>query len=307
MSVNTALPTGRQHILRLGDQLAVVAEVGASLRVYRVGERDVVLPFDENAIAPAFSGAVLAPWPNRLADGTYTFDGETHRVPLTEHARRTALHGLVAYARFSPVGPPSEGGTTLTLRHEIVPTPGYPWALEVRVTYTLSASGLEVRTAATNLSGRTAPYGVGFHPWLSPGDAAVDDCTLRIDSDRHVTVDDRLLPTGDEPVAGDFDLREPTPLAGIALDDAWVGMLRDADGLSWVLLAAPDGHTAALWSDDSMDTWQVCSGDGIEGIERRGVAAEPMSCIADAFRTGDRLVRLEPGATHEVRWGLALR
>ncbi len=53
-----------------------------------------------------------------------------------------------------------------------------------------------------------------------------------------------------------------------------------------------------------MDTWQVCTGDHVGDVafRRTGVAAEPMSCIADAFRTGDRLVRLEPGASHEVTW-----
>lgn len=306
MNVNTPFPTGTQHTLVHGTHRAVVAEVGASIRTYSVDGRDVVLPFEETALAPAFSGAVLAPWPNRLRDGLYRYEGTTYEVPLTEHDRQTALHGLVAYARFTPPTDAPPTASTVTLEHDLVPTPGYPWALRVRVTYTLSDAGLRVHVAATNLSQATAPYGVGFHPWLSPGAASVDECTLRVDALRHVTVDERLLPTGTEPVAGSFDLRTPTLLQGIALDDAWVDVTRDEDGLSWIQLAAPDGRTAALWSDASMDTWQVCTGDGIPRIERRGVAAEPMSCIADAFRTGDRLVDLAPATTHEVTWGLTL-
>jgi len=298
-----ALPSGAQHVLERGAHRAVVAAVGASVREYTVDGRDVVLPFDEDVIAPAFSGAVLAPWPNRLRDGEYTFDGVDHEVPVTEHARRTALHGLVAYTAFVEV---SSGPDHLTLEHVVVPTPGYPWSLRLRVTYTLGDTGLTVHVAATNLGRSTAPYGIGFHPWLSPGDATVDECTLQVDATHRVTVDDRLLPTGDEPVAGRYDLRTPTVLRGTALDDAWLGMLRDDEGLSWIRLAGPDGRTAALWADASLDTWQVCTGDGIPGIDRGGVAAEPMTCIADAFRTGDRLIRLEPGDTHEVTWGLTL-
>ena len=187
-----------------------------------------------------------------------------------------------------------------------MPTAGYPFPLLTTVTYTLTDAGLGVTVTTTNLGDTTAPYGIGFHPWLSPGDATVDECTLRLDADSRVTVDDRLLPTGTEPVVGSYDLRAPRLLAGIALDDAFVDVRRDADGLSWIQLAAPDGHAAAVWMDDSMDTWQVCTGDGIPVIERRGVAAEPMSCIADAFRTGERLVHLAPGADHTVRWGLTL-
>lgn len=309
VSVNIPAPSGRQHHLALGDQRATIAEVGASVRTYAVGGRDVVLPFDEDVIAPAFSGAVLVPWPNRLRDGQYTWDGTDHQVAVTEPDRGTALHGLVAHARFERVaaGSGPDGDTSVTLRHDLVPTPGYPFPLRVDVTYALSEAGLRVHVAATNLGGVDAPYGIGFHPWLSPGDAAVDDCTLRIDATSQVTVDDRLLPTGTRPLSGTEDRRTPQPLAGVALDDAFVDVTRDADGLAWIELGSPDGRASAVWMDGSMDTWQVCTGDGIPRLMRRGVAAEPMSCIADAFRTGERLVRLAPGATHEVTWGLALR
>jgi aldose 1-epimerase len=303
VSVNIPAPSGRQHTLVLGDQLAVVAEVGASIRSYAVGGRDVVLPFDEDVIAPAYSGAVLLPWPNRLRDGQYTWDSVAYQVPVSEPDRGTALHGLVAHARFEKVA-----GTdaSVTLRHDLVPTPGYPFALRTDVTYALSEAGLRVDVVTTNLGGTDAPYGIGFHPWLSPGEAAVDDCTLRIDAGSQVTVDERLLPTGTVPLTGDADRRTPQPLAGVALDDAFVDVTRDADGLAWIVLASPDGHGSAVWMDGTMDTWQVCTGNGIPRIDRRGVAAEPMSCIADAFRTGDRVIRLAPGATTTATWGMAL-
>ena len=40
-------------------------------------------------------GQVLIPWPNRIEDGTYEFDGERHQLPLTEPEHRNAIHGLV--------------------------------------------------------------------------------------------------------------------------------------------------------------------------------------------------------------------
>lgn len=297
-------PTGDQHVLRHGDQVAVVTSVAASLREYRVDGRDVVLPFAEDRIAPAFSGAVLAPWPNRLRDATYRYRDTTYQVPLTEHERLTALHGLVSYQRFAAV---EVAADTVTLRHDLVPVPGYPWPLRLDVTYALGDAGLTVTVEATNRGATVAPYGVGFHPWLSPGPGSVDACTLRLDAARRVTVDERLLPTGTQAVAGDFDLRAGRALAGVVLDDAWVEATPDDDGLTWATLTGSDGRTVAVWADATLPAWQVCTGDGIAGIERRGVAVEPMTCVADAFRTGDRLVEIEPGASHAVRWGLTLR
>ena len=302
--VQTFAPSGAQHVLRHGEQCAVVAAVGASLREYRVGARDVVLPFAEDEIAPAFSGATLAPWPNRLADGLYGYAGGTYQVPITEPDRLTALHGLVATTPFVVAG--EAGADTVTLTTTIVPTHGYPWPVRLDVTYALGDGGLEVTTRATNLGTTSAPYGLGFHPWLSPGDASLDECALQLGASLHVTVDERLLPTGDEDVEGRYDLLEPRVLRGIALDDAWLAPVRDDAGLTWARLTTPDGSTTAMWADAAFEAWQVCTGDYVPAIARRGVAVEPMTCVADAFRTGDLLVELAPGAAHEARWGLRL-
>jgi len=298
-------PTGQQLQISDGEHVAVITEVGANLRSYRVGERDVITSFDEDELPPASHGAVLVPWPNRIGDGTYEWDGQTYRLPLTEHAPRlTALHGLVCWTRWDVT---EHTASSVTLAHDLVPQPGYPWALHSEITYTVSHDGLEVTLTTRNESDEDAPYGTGFHPWLSPGGADLDECTLRIDAERHVTIDERLLPTGTEKADGAWDFTEHRSLAGVALDDAFVGITRNAKGLSWIELTAPDGRTAAVWTDESMDTWQVCTGDGILGAHRTGVAAEPMTCIADAFRTGQRLVRLAPEQEHTVRWGLVLR
>lgn len=304
MSVNTYAPTGAQLRIVHGDHAATITEVGAAVREYTVGGRPVFVPFPADELSPAFNGGVLVPWPNRLRDGAYELDGTAYQVPITEPRRGTALHGLACWQRWGVV---EHDVATVTLELALVPTPGYPFSVVTRVTYSLGDDGLHVRVRTTNVGPGAAPYGVGFHPWLSPNGADLDECTLRLDATTRVTTDDRLLPTGTEPASGSFDLREARPLAGVDLDDAYVDVLRDDDGLSWTRLAAPDGRTAAIWMDSTMDTWQVCTGDHVDPAFRRsGVAAEPMSCIADAFRTGDRLVRLTTGQTHEVTWGATL-
>jgi aldose 1-epimerase len=302
--VSVVAPPGRHYRLSHGDQVAVISDVGAALRSYRVGARDVVLAFDEAEIAISYSGSTLAPWPNRIADGRYTWDGVTHQLDINESGRRTALHGLVAMAPFEAV---AHGTDSVTLSHSIVPSAGYPWPVEVTVNYQLTDAGIEVTTRAVNIGSTDAPYGLGAHPWLSPGQGTVDECTFQLDAATHVDVDpERLLPTGTTPVEGRFDLRKPTSLQGTAFDDAWVDVLRGDDGLARVRLTGSDGRTVEMWADGAFTAWQVCTGDGIEGIDRGGVVVEPMTCVADAFRTGERVVRLAPGASHQATWGVRL-
>lgn len=303
----TLPPTGAQHLLHDPASGATVAltEVGAAVRAFDVAGRDVIVSFPEHDLSPAGHGAILAPWPNRLDGGAYTFDGVAYQLPVNEVDRGTALHGLVQHERWSI---DTLTTTTAELVLETVPVGGYPWQLGMRARYELRGTSLTIEVSATNRSASVAPYGIGFHPWLSPGADPLDAATLRLDAQQWVRPDERLLPAGVEDLPEAFDFRTPRLVGDADFDDAFLGAIRDADGLSWIHLTGADGRTASVWMDSSMDTWQVCSGDHIGAVDyrRRGLAAEPMSCIADAFNTGDRLVRLEPGATHTVRWGLQL-
>jgi hypothetical protein len=54
-------------------------------------------------LPPAFNGAVLAPWPNRIRDGRWNHQGQRQQLAISEPARDTALHGLVAWQNWQLV------------------------------------------------------------------------------------------------------------------------------------------------------------------------------------------------------------
>ncbi|GMA35820.1 hypothetical protein [Demequina litorisediminis] len=168
--------TGHQITLTHGAQVATLATLGAALRTYTVDGRDVVLPYGEDEFPPAYAGMVLAPWPNRLRDGRYTFAGEELQVPVSEPDRGTALHGLASF-QYWAVGETTDTSVTFTL--DLAPSPGYPFQLALATTYALSDAGLSITTEARNIGPTALPYGVGFHPWFAPGGTEVDACTLQ--------------------------------------------------------------------------------------------------------------------------------
>ena len=92
------LPSGRQHTIVHGADHVTIVEVGAGLRTYVAGGREVLDGYAEGALADGSRGEVLAPWPNRIGDGRYVWDGVEHQLPLSEPARGNAIHGLVRFA-----------------------------------------------------------------------------------------------------------------------------------------------------------------------------------------------------------------
>jgi galactose mutarotase-like enzyme len=91
--------TGRQLELRADGASAVVTEVGASVRVLRLGGREVLDGVSRSEPALGGQGQALVPWPNRLRDGRYHFAGCELHLPLTEPEKGNAIHGL---GRFVP-------------------------------------------------------------------------------------------------------------------------------------------------------------------------------------------------------------
>ena len=290
-----ATPSGKQFELRSGDQHAVVTEVGAGLRSYSAGGRELLDGYPVDALASSGRGQLLLPWPNRIRDGVYTLDGREHRLPLNEPERGNAIHGLVRWSSWTPV---EEAADRVVLTHVLRPQPGYPFTLELRVEYSLGSDGLTVRTTAANAGADPCPYGAGSHPYVAV--RSVDDAVLRLPASSILESDERGIPVGSSPVEGAFDFRAPRPLGSVQLDHCFTDLERDEDGYARV---GVDDIT--LWVDESYPYLMVFTGDALPAAERRrSIAVEPMTCAPNAFATGDGLVVLEPGEEHAAAWGI---
>lgn len=295
-------PSGEQFELRAGHTCAVVTEVGAGLRLLRVGDRDLVAGYPADRMCPVSRGAVLAPWPNRIRDGRYPWEGHELQLPLTEPGRGNALHGLVSWLPWTPV---FRAEDAVGLGCRVWPQPGYPFQLELTATYRLAGDGLYWQLDARNLGPEAAPYGCAVHPYLLGGPGRVDDWTLTLPAERFLEVDtDRLLPVGLRPVEGSsFDFRSTAPLRGVVIDHAFTGVRADRDGLARAAVRSPEGGVVVEWDPAVLPWVQVHTADRPEPeLDRAGLAVEPMTCPPDAFRSGDGLVRLEPGETHSAWW-----
>jgi len=296
-------PSGQQFELRTGGHRAVVTEVGATLRAYTVDGADVIDGFAIDERSSAGRGEVLAPWPNRLGDGQYEFEGQKGHAALDEPARSNAIHGLVRWLPWSATSHTSDAVTMACVLH---PQPAYPWRLALQVEYRLGEDGLTVVSEATNLTDRAAPFGLGFHPYLTVGTSTVDTASLVVPARRRLLMDDRALPTGDTEVGGtEFDFTAGRPIGALVLDTAYTDLVRDDDGRARAHLRASDGRAVTVWVDGTFHHLMVFTGDTLDAVRRRkAVAIEPMTCPPNALQSGTDLIRLEPGASWSGTWGV---
>jgi aldose 1-epimerase len=187
------------------------------------------------------------------------------------------------------------------------PQPGYPFSLALRLEYALSDAGLEVRTTATNVGREACPYGAGAHPYLTIGTATVDPLVLRAPGGTVVESDERGLPVGRTAVDGtEYDFRASRPIGSTKLDNAFTDLERDGDGRARVELSDPEsGDGVVLWVDLSYGYLMLFTGDSRPDVARRSLAVEPMTCPPNAFRSGEAVIRLEPGGSTTSVWGIA--
>lgn len=298
-------PSGTQFELQHGAQRAVVVEVGGGLREYIVDGQAVLAGYALDRMADGGRGQPLLPWPNRLVDGQYEFNGEHFQLPVDEVARRNAIHGLTRWASWNLA---DRADDRVRLTHRIHPRPGYPFTLDLDIEYVLAESGLRVRTTARNSGQRALPFGAGQHPYFTVGSPFVDSVLLQLPAQGRLELDDdHRVPTGKTmAVAGStFDFRQPQQIRSLLVDECFTDLTRDSTGRARVVLSeATTRKSVVVWMDERYRYIQAFSGDTLaQDHRRRSLAIEPMTCPPNAFRTGTDLIVLQPDEACTLEWG----
>jgi aldose 1-epimerase len=296
-------PTGIQYQLTTpdGTVTAHITEVGAALRGLDFGGVPVIAPYPATVPAPAASGLVLVPWPNRVRDGKWTQRGETYQLAITEPKFHNASHGLLRFVPYRPVG--ERHGDSLTLSAEVFPQSGYPFHLATQVTYAVSGRGLTVTHRIENVGDQDAPVALGTHPYLTLGDVPASGLTLHSPADSRYVNDDRMLPIDLQPVDAATDIRQPRTLSELHLDTVYTDLHRDPDGIARTTLTAADGRRVTLWQGAGFDFRVLYLNANYPGRDV-AIAVEPMTAPTDALNSGTGLRWLAPGEVLNLAWGI---
>ncbi len=299
-----AHPSGNQFEIRSGDTVATVVEVGGALRELTVGGRQLLDGYSADEVCVGARGQSLLPWPNRIKDGRYTWRGEEQQLAVTEPEQNCAIHGLARWVNWNCA---KRGSDSVVMTYRLPPQTGWAWTLELMIEYVVDATGITVRTTASNSTDTAAPFAAGAHPYLAVGLDRIDGATLHVPAASYLPTGAQQIPTGVEPVEGTpYDFRSPRRLGDTHIDYAYADLDRDADG---VFRASLTGEwTAEIWLDAAYRYFEVFTGDTLPPDKRRtGLGVEPMSGPPNAFGSGIDVVSLEPGQTWTGAWGIRQR
>jgi aldose 1-epimerase len=294
--------------------LGIGAVVNGKPRELADGYRDEA----ELETRPSSRFAVMAPFANRIDDARYTFDGVEHDLqPGVEGAERASRHGFLRGVDFDidQVAADTEGAHATFASRAIRPGvhPGYPFAVDFSLRYTLDAQGLALEATMRNVGDAAAPCFFGWHPYFRVAAGEVDGWELTIPARSLIVTGENLIPlpgaAAYAPAASrpELDFRTARPIGAVKLDQGYADLEPDADGLIRSRLRDPaSGLALTVWQERGI--LLAFTADTVVRDPRRSVALEPMESMSNAFNRPDcaEAIRLEPGAERRFRCGVAI-
>ncbi|MDR1533129.1 MAG: aldose 1-epimerase [Clostridiales bacterium] len=192
------IPSQGSNLVRLYDK-----ERG--LDILRTPGQDEM---EEFAVRPQVFGIPILFLPNRIKDGAFKFDGREYSLKINEPESHSHIHGFAhqrpwSVARAEAARDRAVVETIFAAGRHTDFYSQFPHEFEIRMTYTLSDSGLTQEIKVTNLSGLPMPLAVGQHTAFRASAGSL----LRVGVGKRWELDAVFLATGKLLALTDEDLR----------------------------------------------------------------------------------------------------
>ncbi|MFC3651570.1 aldose 1-epimerase [Dyella humi] len=273
---------------------------------------------EELVRCPSSRSSIMAPFANRIAEGRYTFDGTSYDMQPGVETQRGIRHGFVRTVDFEIAGTHAdEHSAHVTFATSCIRPgafAGYPFAIDLAITYTLDEQGLSLAVSMRNVGDAAAPCFFGWHPYFRFDGSELDAWELQVPATQLVRTSAELIPLSGaeafqslDQAAQALDFRKAKPIGSTKIDHAYADLVHDADGRVRTRLRDPaSGLRISMWQEHGVVL--VFTADTVSRDVRRSVALEPMESMSNAFNRSDcaDAIRLEPGAERVFRCGVEI-
>ena len=239
--------------------------------------------------------AILFPFPNRLRDGAYSWNGRDYSFPINNAATSNAIHGFVRHESFQVQR------IELTTDHALITSrfvadgknPAYPFPFSFDATFEMSANAEFIATfSVTNHHAESIPVGLGWHPYFRLTDRA-DDHHLQLPRCARVDIDTRMIPTGKR--ISYMDFQDERLVGETQLDTCFE--VPPSESIVRAKLRAQGQALTLEAPRDRFPFFQVFTPPA-----RNSIAIEPMTCNVDAFHNHEGLVEIATGQNWTVQF-----
>lgn len=287
-----------------GETMAQFApQYGSNLFSLAVDGTDYLVGMTGQAEAPLLGTPILYPMPNRVRDAQFSFAGRTFRFQPNNGAN--FIHGLVRDQPWQCDAPQVSDGA-VAVKTWISFEPGtalydlFPIRNTLELTYTLTPGTIRLDFVVRNDDPeQLLPFGLAIHPYF-PILGSRDSVRLLVPAQKRMEAQD-LLPTGRliDLAEGPADIRKPTSLEQLSLDDVFWGMAEDKPaviyydslGLKLTLSASAFFTHSVVYTP---------AGRPFFCIENQSCSTDAHNMYSRGLRDEAHLAILEPGKSQPV-------
>ena len=178
---------------------------------------DVVLGYNNiesyvNNTGERFLGAVVGPYANRIAGGTYSIDGEVYNFPQNNNGQ--TLHGGLKGLDMVVWNVKDVNDTSIVLNYlHADGQDGHPGNLDITMTYTLTKNN-EFKVEYLAGTDKATHVNISHHSFFNlkgEGNGTINDHVLFINASHTTPVNSVLIPSGEvaDVTGTPFDFRKP--------------------------------------------------------------------------------------------------
>lgn len=284
-----------------GLWLAQISPVGASLAsLWHADVEIVASPYDEPLTALA--GAVMAPWPNRLEDGTWKLGNREFAAAINDTDGNNANHGLVFGKTFNVV---NQTESLLRLQTRIFDELAYPFEVLLTVTYSLENDGLKISFEARNHAAEAVPVAFGLHPYF----VAEENSELELNARTWIQKNSRNLPTQSSPIDSSSAAHQGlNRIAELDIDDCFTDLVANERGTFVTAISRPSiGMAVDIEQSHALSFLMLYKLQEVEKKKRMLLAVEPQTSKANFLRNLEGETLLQPNQVLAALFQIKLR
>lgn len=257
--------------------------------------------FDDAEAKTAYKSHSLLPFPNRLKNGQFSFDGTAYQFPINDTNNQHALHGFLEVVELEITNQKTENDVCeIHLKGQHQGLSYFPFPFELTIKYCLSNTELSIQTTIKNIGTTAMPIGYGYHPYFKLDTDSINNLSLQLPDCQLLELDNRMMPTEQKAPYTAFSSFKK--IGQTTFDNCF--LLNDNLSAKAAILLKSPTTTLSVWQETGENAcpfFQIYTPES-----RKTIAIEPMTCNIDGLNNGQGIWVLSAGEERAVTFGISM-